>query len=195
MSKESNLNRVRFLESERLFLTPLSVDDVDESYRWDHDLETRFLDGFICHPQTAEKVKKDIQEIGKDDKSMFFSIILKESGVNIGRLELFRINYLFRTAEWGLVLDKDYRRKGYGSEAGKSLLKYAFEDLCLVKLESGTHSGNPGSARLQESLGMVKEGIQRKSRYLRGQYYDSVLFGMTDEEYRSIYNQEKGIIE
>lgn len=193
MSNESNLNRVRFLESERVFLTPISVDDLDENYKWDHDLEMRFLDSWICRPETIEKVKKDIQGIGEDEKTMFFSIILKESGENIGRLVLYQINYLARTANWGLMLDKNYWRQGYGSEAGKLLLLYAFENLSLVKLESGTHSGNPGSERLQESLGMVREGVRRKNRYLRGQYYDSILFGMTADEYNQIYKQEKGI--
>ncbi len=193
MSKESNLNRVRFLESERIFLTPLEVDDLDENYRWDHDLETRFLDSWVCRPETIEKVKKDIQGIGDNEGAMFFSIIHRETGENIGRLVLYQINYLARTAKWGLILDKDYRRQGFGREAGKTLLKYAFEDLSLVKLESGTHSGNPGSARLQESLGMIKEGVRRKNRYLRGQYYDSILYGLTDDEYNQIYKQEKGI--
>jgi ribosomal-protein-alanine N-acetyltransferase len=192
MSNESNLKRVRFLESERIFLTPLEVEDVDENYKWDHDLETRFFDSWACRPELIEKVKKDIEEIGDDKKMMFFTIIRKKTGENIGRLVLYQINYLARTAIWGMVLDKDCRCQGYGSEAGKMLLKYAFEDLGLVKLESGTHSGNPGSARLQEGLGMIREGLRRKNRYLRGKYYDSLLYGMTADEYRCIYNPEKG---
>lgn len=192
MSTESNLDRVRFLESERLFLTPLSLDDVDDHYRWDHDREMQYLDGCTYRPTSYEKVKEEIESSFKSKKAMFFSVINKQSGVNMGSIMLFRIDDLARTAEWGIKLDRKFRRQAYGSEAARLLIKYAFEDLCLVKLESGTHSDNPASARLQECLGMVREGVQRKNRYLRGQYYDSILFGMTADEYRNIYAQGKG---
>ena len=88
---EKNLARVRFLESERIFLTPINTDDMDCHYFWEHERETQFLDGSTHRPQNYEKFKKEYEDIFKSKKSMLFSIILKEDGTLIGIIILFHI--------------------------------------------------------------------------------------------------------
>ncbi len=48
-----------------------------------------------------------------------------------------------------------------------------------------TWSGNEGMQRLDEKCGMTKEAVIRKVRYLNGQYYDSVKYGVLREEFNN----------
>jgi len=189
---EKNLKRVRFLESERLFLTPVTTNDMDRHYFWEHDKEMQYLDGMTHRPQNYERFKEDFAGIFKSKKSIFLSVILKEDGAFIGNIVLFNIDDYSRTCEWGLKFDKDYRRRGFGGEASRLLIRYVFEELGFVRLQSGTHHKNAASIRLQESLGFVREGVFRKNRLVNGEYLDSYHFGMLKEDYEKIYNQEQG---
>ena len=186
--KEMNLRRVRFLESERIFLTPINEDDMDFHYFWDHDRETQALDGGTHRPQNYENFRKDYnKDVRNNDKAMVFSVILKEDGTLIGVIVLFHINYYARTCEWGLKLDKPYRRRGIGREASRLLMAYVFEELGFVRLQSGANHKNTASIRLQESLGFVREGVFRKARLVNGEYLDSINFAMLRDEYEKLY--------
>lgn len=57
MSNETNLQRPRFLEGERLFLTPLSMEDLDKNLIWDNEAEMSYLDGGSFRPKTHARVR------------------------------------------------------------------------------------------------------------------------------------------
>ncbi|MDH4157448.1 MAG: GNAT family N-acetyltransferase [candidate division Zixibacteria bacterium] len=183
MNKEHNKSRVRFLEGERIFLTPLSLDDVEEQHAMDNDLELQYLDAAPLRPKAYAAIKAEVEQAMTSKTAMFLSVIHKETGKNMGNVVLFQIHDYERTAHWGIKLLRPYWRQGFGREAASLLLKYAFEDLGLVRLESGAHAGNTASVEFQKSLGCVQEGHQRKKLFLRGQYVDFLLFGMLKEDY------------
>ena len=191
MKKEENLKRVRFLEDEQLFLTPLSMDDLDYHYRWDHDRELNFLDRMPYRPKSYEQMKSEFQSALTSKDSMFFSVIAKNTGKLLGTVVLVKIDMVERTAHWGIKLAKEYCRQGYGTRAAKLLLRYAFEDLGLRKLRSGTHSGNVASQKYQKKLGFVREGVLRKEITLNGQIMDDMLYSMLKEEYEALYGSGK----
>jgi len=187
MSKKSNLDRPRFLEGKRLFLTPLSMDDLDKNFFWDNDAEMSFLDGGSFRPKSHEKAREEFEKTLAAGTNLFFSIILKDTGEQAGSIELFNLLEYHRRCHWGIRLGKEYWRKGYGTEAARLLLAYVFEDLGYNRLKSDTHAGNIGSQKFQESLGFVKEGVMRRERYVRGEYVDDVLYGMLRDDYRRLY--------
>ena len=180
-----NLKRVRFLESERLFLTPVNTDDIEQNFLWEQDREMQFLDGWTYRPEAFEKYREEFEGIFKSKKAMFLSIILKETGGHIGQIVLFDIDDYGRTAEWGLKLDQRFRRQGYAAEAARLLVRYVFEELGFVRLQSGTHSRNEASVNLLDKLGFVKEGVRRKGRFVNGEYLDSLMYGMLKEDYEN----------
>ncbi len=187
MTAQENLARVRFLEGERLFLTPLSMADIDDHYRWEHDRELLYLDGMAFKPKAIEQLRSEFESAFKSENSVWLSIVTSDSGKLIGVIMLFKIDKTERKAFWGIKLDKAYWRQGFGTEAAELLLRYAFEDLHLRRLRSGTHSGNIASRKLQEKLGFVREGILRAEFTLDGGYVDDVLYGMLKEDYDAIY--------
>ncbi len=187
MSNETNLQRPRFLEGERLFLTPLSMDDLDKNLIWDNDAEMSYHDGGSFRPKTHAKAKEEFEKTLATGKSMFFSIILTETGEQLGNIVLFNVLEYHRRCNWGLKLDKKYWRQGYGTEAAHILIRYVFDDLGFHRMKSDTHAGNISSQRFQESLGFAKEGVFRGERYVRGKYLDDICYGMVRDDYERIY--------
>ena len=71
------------------------------------------------------------------------------------------------------------------SEAIRLVLRYYFDELGFQKCNVGVYSFNEASIRLHEKLGFTREGVQRRSIFTRGQYYDNILFGITAEEFHA----------
>lgn len=62
-------------------------------------------------------------------------------------------------AEIGWTLHRDYWRQGYGTEMGKALLKFGFEELNLHRIVAHCDAENYGSYRVMEKIGMRREGL------------------------------------
>lgn len=191
MNNEKNLDRVKFLDGEKIFITPQSVDDFDYHYRWDHDREQSFLDSRLFRASPYEKAKKAFEERINRDDVMAFCIILKESGEHIGIVELYDIDNYERKCHWGIVLDERFGRQGFGTEAAHLIVRYVFNELGFRRLKSFTHSGNPGSMIFQEKLGFTKEAVLREESTFGGRVYDCIIYGMLKEEFMRIYESNK----
>jgi RimJ/RimL family protein N-acetyltransferase len=76
-------------------------------------------------------------------------------------------------------LRRDEWSKGYAREAGRAVLDFAFgEALQLHRLSADCDPRNVASARLMEQLGFRREGLLRQNWWLKGEWCDSVLFGL-----------------
>jgi len=184
---KANLSRIRFLDGKRLFLTPLAECDLESTYRWFHDKEFVDLVGSYLQPVSLAKFKDGFDKLlmSCDGKTrVFLSIILKSSGTYIGNISLDGIDPYERKAAFGLFIgDAINRRKGFGSEAARMLLRFAFEDMGLRRIEATSHGLNKGTPSLNEKLGFVKEGIARQQFFYGGRYVDSIKYGMLRQDY------------
>jgi RimJ/RimL family protein N-acetyltransferase len=63
------------------------------------------------------------------------------------------------------------------------LLKYAFFERRLNKFNDYVLDGNEASAAMMRKVGCVQEGVRRQVFYTNGRYLDSILFGLTKDEY------------
>ena len=87
---------------------------------------------------------------------------LKENGKVIGNI--YYGNRDFEAKEVGYIVNKDYQRKGYASEALKAVIDNAFAD-GVHRVYAELDSGNECSWRLLESVGMEKEAHFRQNVY------------------------------
>lgn len=74
--------------------------------------------------------------------------------------------------------------QGYGHEALSLWFDYLFENRPeLVRLDLQTWSGNKGMEKLALKLGFKLEGRFRQARIVKGQYFDSLHFGILKTEW------------
>jgi len=81
------------------------------------------------------------------------------------------------------VLGRKHWGAGYMLEAMRGLVRFAFEEMQLRRLEAEIDPRNAASAKLLERLGFVREGLLRQRWDLKGEVTDSGLYGLLRAEW------------
>lgn len=85
------------------------------------------------------------------------------------------IYYFFNSAYWG---------RGYATEAVNALLEFAFFQLRLHRIFATCDPENGASASVLKKAGMQREGCMRHHERIRGEWRDSLLYAILEDEYR-----------
>jgi [ribosomal protein S5]-alanine N-acetyltransferase len=89
-----------------------------------------------------------------------------------------------QSATIGYWIDKAHAGNRYVAEAVVVLLRYAFVDLHLHRVEIDIVPRNRNSRRVMEVLDIREEGIAQRFLEINGVWEDHIRFGMTVEEWR-----------
>lgn len=73
---------------------------------------------------------------------------------------------------------------GYGKEAMKALIKYAFEETDTNKIWLDVYPDNAKGIKLYESLGFHKDGVLRQNYKSERGYLDQIVYSILKDEYR-----------
>jgi RimJ/RimL family protein N-acetyltransferase len=83
-----------------------------------------------------------------------------------------------RSAEIGYWLGEEYWGRGLATEAVQALTEYAFAHFDLARIWACVFAWNPGSMRVLEKAGYVREGTLRKAATKEGQTIDVVMYAI-----------------
>ena len=95
-----------------------------------------------------------------------------------------------RRAEIGLQLLRAYQSKGYGGEAIRWVLQWAFMVAGLHRVMTRAHGWNERALKLYERLGFKPEGSSRENSWFQGRWWDDPQFGMLESEWRAMQVEE-----
>lgn len=178
--------RLVTLSTDRLVLRPVEGRDVDDVFAIYSNTEA--LQYFAREPlrgrEDAQRMIEENLVPGMDDKARVWAICLRDSDRMIGSFTLFHIDSANRRAEVGYILNQAFWGQGYASEALTRMIRHCFEDLGLARLEADVDPQNAGSLKLLERHAFEREGYFRKRWFVRGDWYDSVMFGLLREDLR-----------
>ena len=178
------MNKDIVIETERLILRQWNMNDINDIVEWLNNINiTKWLAG-APFPYTEKDAKEFVQHT--IDSDLFnLAIILKNENKAIGGTQISNINKTYGTAGGGIWINEKYQGFGYGSEAFRARIKYAFEVLGLRRLENGYFKGNEKSHQMQLKFGYKDEGIKRK-RFISkatGKIEDEYITGLLKEEF------------
>lgn len=97
-----------------------------------------------------------------------------------------------RHADIGIDIVKAYQGQGFGSEAIRWVLQWAFQTAGLHRVGVRAFGYNEGAVRLYERLGFTKEGVSREYLWYDAKWWDDIQFGMLEWEWRRM--QEKAAV-
>lgn len=110
----------------------------------------------------------------------------------IALVSLTDIDYLNQSADFRLMVGKESNRgKGVGTFAVMEMLKHAFENLNLNRVELTVLSDNEVAKHLYEKCGFVYEGRKRKSIYKGGKFVDILIYAILREEFERKTDERK----
>ncbi|MCU6763308.1 Putative ribosomal N-acetyltransferase YdaF [uncultured Roseburia sp.] len=143
------------LETDRLILRPWKTEDAGSLYELAKDERVGPAAGWPVHT-SVENSRDIIQQVLSAEGT--YAVVLKEdgrvagsAGLLIGKDSNFALP--FNEAEIGYWIGVPYWGKGLIPEAVRELVRYAFQELGLVRLWCGYFDGNEQSRRVQEKCG------------------------------------------
>ena len=161
-----NKTGTRVIETERLILRPLTVDDAEDMYRnWASDPEvTKYLT-WPPHPD-AELTRALLKDwVSRYEAGDFFNwaIVWKETGEVIGNISVVSLTEQIGAAEIGYCMGRRFWGQGIMPEALLAVEDYLFETVGLLRICAGHDVNNPKSGRVMDKAGMTREGVLRQS--------------------------------
>lgn len=128
---------------------------------------------------TQEQLAKRVVRTSLDEPPHALALVIADgSGRYVGDLVLWLTDIPHRQAEIGWVLDPQCAGLGYATEAAAALLQVAFTRLGVHRIAAEMDARNTASAALARRLGFRLEGHLQEHLYSKGEYTDTLIFGM-----------------
>ena len=174
-----DLKRLPILESERLRLEPLKVEDAEAIFPVLGDPEViAYWDAPEADdPDVVASVIRSQVENMEAGRSMHWTIRTLADGLFVGCFDLTEIDRRHRRAEVGFMLSPDAWGQGYAPEAMRTVVAFAASS-GLRKLAGRTNLGHRRSESVLEKLGFEEEGLLRGHMVEDGERRDCRLWGL-----------------
>lgn len=167
------------IETDRLVLRKLKLSDVKELVENGNDYYVHYFSFFLMKfPFTEDDAIHVVKEEDCAKNLKRFGIELRESKKIIGIIDLYNINLKSKKLKLGYWIGKNYRRKGYATEAIKKIIDYAFQNYTVDEIIATTLTDNNISMNILLKNGFIKGKILKNDRFLDGKYVDSVQFSL-----------------
>jgi len=165
-------------------LRAIEREDIPRFLKWLNDPEvTRYLT--LYTPLSKAEEERWFERQLADESSRVFAIETEE-GVHIGNIGLHHIDWKNRHAELGIFIgEKEYWNQGYGADAIRALLRFAFQEMNLHRVYLHVFDFNTRAIRCYEKCGFQLEGRAREFFFRDGRYHDSLLMGILRSEFES----------
>ncbi|MBX3064715.1 MAG: GNAT family N-acetyltransferase [Anaerolineae bacterium] len=171
-------------------LAPPQADDAEGFARWHQDAEyLRNVDTDIARLQPLAAFESGGYQPERNSAS--FRIRTLADDKLIGFIVIHSIEWGNQTGILSMGIgEADYRGKGYGGDALKLILRFAFYELNLYRVGLNVTSYNQRGIRAYEKAGFVREGVIRGQIHRDGQRYDLIWMGILREEWLKISGEK-----
>jgi RimJ/RimL family protein N-acetyltransferase len=168
-------------------LRAIEPSDWEAHYHWNLDTDSARLSYDLGFPTSRESVKAwaDAESRREPRNDEFRFQIARVDGPMVGTLLTHHCDLRHGTFMYGIAVMPEHRGKGYASEAIRLLLRYFFQERRYQKVTAEVYSFNEASIRLHERLGFTLEGRLRRMIFTEGQHFDTLVYGMTSEEFET----------
>jgi RimJ/RimL family protein N-acetyltransferase len=113
-----------------------------------------------------------------------FGVVLVEvDGERAGVVTWERVNRRSRIASvGGFAVAAPFRGRGIGLEAARAVQRHLIQERGFHRLQMEVYAFNERALRHAERAGWIREGTRRKAYWRNGEWVDSVLFGVVEED-------------
>ncbi len=153
---------------------------------WEQDSEYQRL---FNSEQAVRNSPKSIQTFfEKEIGSMHFFMIQRlEDDRNIGLINLSGFNWLVGNAWVGIGIgERNLWGKGFGTDAMRIILRYAFTELNLNRVTLDLFEINQRGLASYKKAGFREEGRSPKVLSIAGEYYDLIFMGILRSEWEAL---------
>jgi len=157
--------------------------------RWDRDSEFfRLLDNdpqaLYSRKKITDWLEKDIEKTEND--SFFFSIRTLDQDQLIGFIAIWDIQWSHGSSWVSIGLgEREFWGKGFGTDAMRLILNYAFNELNLYRVTLFVFGYNERAIRSYQKAGFQIEGRFRQGIQRGGKRWDVILMGVLRSDWEA----------
>ncbi|MDR3574212.1 MAG: GNAT family protein [Anaerolineaceae bacterium] len=168
----------------RLAVTDLEI-DTKLMAQWSKDGELdRLLDTDPAYLRTPKQEQEWLQDRLKETCSFMIHTLADDR--TIGFVDLSGFNWSAGDAYVGIGLgERGFWGQGYGTDAMRIILRYAFEELNLRRVSLTVFEYNPRGIRSYEKAGFKVEGRARQAVNRSGKRWDIIFMGILRNEWEA----------
>ncbi len=132
------------------------------------------------------------QATAKPQDDNYRWVIESRDGTPLGSLNTHGCDARNGTFGFGITIAREHWGKGYAPGAIRLLLRYFFGERRYQKVTSFVYEFNPRSLAMHRKFGFQDEGRIRRAIYTNGRHFDTLVLGMTAEEFFERYGSPGG---
>jgi len=153
--------------------------DAEAFARWSNDSEyMRLLDSLPARPESARQFTQNLTKWLASHDCLFAVRALADDRL-LGFVELDGLRWVHGDAWVGIGLgEREYWGKGYGTDAMRVILRYAFTELNLYRVSLDVFEYNTRAIRAYEKAGFTVEGRMREALHRNGRLWDLIYMGV-----------------
>ena len=175
------------IQGEKIYLRAMELSDMDVYQEMLNDESISQNVGGWSFPVSKFEQEHWFQKSVLDPRNKRFSIVLKETDEVVGMVTLTDIDWQNRSAFHGIKLRSSCpKRQGIATDAVMTLMKYAFEEVNLHRLDGSILAYNKASENLYMKCGWSVEGTKKDAVFRNGKYHDLNITGITKARYLEI---------
>ncbi|WP_339839659.1 GNAT family N-acetyltransferase [uncultured Flavobacterium sp.] len=183
-----NFNPFPILTSERLRLRRLTDSDVNAVFELRSNPKTM---KYIPRPlaTTTDEALLHIKTINYNidaNTDINWAVTEKDNDKCIGIMGFFRTQPENYRTELGYMILPEHHNKGYVTEAVKTILNYAFNELDFNSIKATIDPENIASEKVLQKNGFIKEGHLIENFFYNGQFIDSVIYSLLKRNFKKI---------
>ena len=187
MENESRKKYVKKFIGDNVYLSPISLDDVEEYTHMVNDIQVSVGIGHFAYARIMD-YGKEAEFLNSMKNEKLFAVRLIENDELLGNVGFNRVDILHKSAVLGVMLgNSKYQGKGYGKEAIKLLLDYGFSFLNLYSISLSVFEYNEIAYNLYKKIGFKEVGRLRKRVEIMGERYDEIIMDILKGEFESTF--------
>lgn len=175
------------LKTERLILRRMSSDDAEGFFRFaGSEKVTRYM---LWKPHkdlsgSVASIEKTLKRY-EAGKCYRWAVVRKEDGRIMGIIDLLNFDEINETCSFAYMLGEEFWGKGYGTEALKAVLDFAFTQMKVLAVEADHFAENGASGAVMRKAGMVYVQTDERKYEKNGQCFDAQVYRITAEEWNN----------
>lgn len=181
-------DKLTILATDRLLLREFVEKDWRAVLAYQSD--ARYLKYYPRTRRTAEQVRGFVRGFtewqGESPRTKYqLAVVLRAEGRLIGTCGIRMETTESWRASIGYEIAPTYWGKGYATEAARTIVAFGFRELRLHRIWARCVAENAASYRVLEKVGMQREGRLREEEWMKGRWWDTLVYGILDHEWRS----------
>ncbi len=172
------------IKGKLITLRAIEREDLAVLHKWANDPEINSLLGAWHFPSSLNDQQKWFETLNLNSLNQRYAIDVPELGI-IGTANLVDINWKDKNAFHGIMIGNTQARgKGYAADTIMTIMRYAFEELGLNRLDGSMIASNEGSIGVYiKKCGWVLEGTKKEWYFRNNKYWDKHVVGITRGQY------------